>query len=86
MGNARFDDEIGPALPDQFLDGVEILRHLDHRPAKPGEILGVGMPDRFPDPGVRQFQEIAVLADPADVVGDEVSEVLIWIQGSFSRC
>jgi hypothetical protein len=44
------------------------------------------MPDRFPDPGVRQFQEITVLADPADVVGDEVSEVLNWIQGSFSRC
>ena len=75
-----FDDQIGPAGPDQLLDGIEVLRHLDHRPAQPGEILRVGMPDRFPHPGVAEIEKAAVLADPTDILGHEPSEILDRIQ------
>ena len=51
MGDAGLDDQIGAARPDQFLDRIEILRHLDDRPAEPGEILRIA--DGGSTPGQR---------------------------------
>jgi hypothetical protein len=38
------------------------------------------MPNRFPVPDVAKAEEIAVLADLADVLGDQVAEILDRIQ------
>ncbi|MNT62875.1 hypothetical protein D3C72_2006380 [compost metagenome] len=81
MGDAGFDDQIGTAGPDQFLDRIGILWDLDDRPAEPGEVLRITVADRFPHPDVRQADEIPVLADFPDIVGDVVAEVFDRIHG-----
>ena len=70
MGNARLDNQIGTAGPDEFLKGVNILRDLDDGAAKPSEVLRIIMTNAFAHPNLRQPEKASIAADAFDVAAN----------------
>ena len=80
MGDAGLNDQIGTAGPDQFLDRIDVLRHLDDRSSQPGEVLPIVVPDAFSDPDLGQSGEPGIVARAfyvgANVIGEfRISEL-----------
>ncbi|WP_422040722.1 hypothetical protein [Roseibium sp.] len=70
MRDARFNDQVGFDLPDQFPKGDDVLRILADRPAEPGKVVRVLVNGGVQQPVAGLLMQRAVFAQGGDVPGN----------------
>jgi len=68
--DAGLDDEVGAHLPDELLNGEEVLRQLDDGPAEPAEVVRVAPARDLQEPGARQRLHVGIAQEAVDVGAD----------------